>query len=234
MKSLARPVDKAEVLRRLRALSPESRRRWGRMSAHQMVCHLSDSFLCVMGRKPVSHATSAFQRTFVKWLALYVPLPWLPGIRTRPEIDQYVGGTKPAEFAADVAQLEALVGMVTEPSRRFRSRTGNGSAGAICTWITTSGSSGPSHVELARPLHVPPLGAACRRPQAEGTMKRSLQISVPTLVSVAITRAMMGVGAGMLLSQKIARRRRRRLGLVLLALGAASTIPIGLRVFGGR
>ena len=119
MKSLARPVDKAEVLRRLRALSPESRRRWGRMSAHQMVCHLSDSFLCVMGRKPVSHATSAFQRTFVKWLALYVPLPWLPGIRTRPEIDQYVGGTKPAEFAADVAQLEALVGMVTEPSRRF-------------------------------------------------------------------------------------------------------------------
>jgi len=65
-------------------------------------------------------------------------------------------------------------------------------------------------------------------------MKRSLQISVPTLVSVAITRAMMGVGAGMLLSQKIARRRRRRLGLVLLALGAASTIPIGLRVFGGR
>ena len=65
-------------------------------------------------------------------------------------------------------------------------------------------------------------------------MKRSLQISVPTLVSVAITRAMMGVGAGMLLSQKIARRRRRRLGLVLLALAAASTIPIGLRVFGGR
>jgi hypothetical protein len=65
-------------------------------------------------------------------------------------------------------------------------------------------------------------------------MKRSLQISVPTLVSVAVTRALMGVGAGMLLSKKIARRRRRRVGLTLFALGAASTIPIALRVFGGR
>jgi len=65
-------------------------------------------------------------------------------------------------------------------------------------------------------------------------MKRSLQVSVPTLVSVAVTRAMMGVGAGMLLSQRIARKRRRPVGLALLALGAVSTIPIGLRVFGGR
>jgi hypothetical protein len=65
-------------------------------------------------------------------------------------------------------------------------------------------------------------------------MKRSLQISVPTLVSVAATRAIMGVGARVLLSRRIARRRRRRVGLTLLALGAASTIPIAMRVFGGR
>jgi hypothetical protein len=65
-------------------------------------------------------------------------------------------------------------------------------------------------------------------------MKRNLQISVPTLASVAVTRAIMGVGAGVLLSQRIARRQRRRVGLTLLALGAASTIPIALRVFGGR
>jgi Protein of unknown function (DUF1569) len=119
VKSLARPADKAEILRRLRALGPDSRRRWGRMSAHQMVCHLSDSFLCVIGRRPVSHASGVLQRTVMKWFALYVPIPWPPGIRTRPEIDQHVGGTRPAQFAADVAQLEALVELVTEPARRF-------------------------------------------------------------------------------------------------------------------
>jgi hypothetical protein len=119
VKSLARPADKAEVLRRLRALRPDSRRRWGRMTVHQMVCHLCDSFLCVIGRKPVSHATSMFHRTAVKWIALYLPIRWVRGIPTRPEIDQYVGGTRPTEFAADVAQLEALVELVTEPHRRF-------------------------------------------------------------------------------------------------------------------
>lgn len=41
MKTLARERDKAEIVRRLRVVGPESARRWGRMTAHQMVCHLS-------------------------------------------------------------------------------------------------------------------------------------------------------------------------------------------------
>lgn len=119
MKSLARPRDKAEILRRLRTVRPECARRWGRMSAHQMVCHLSDAFRMVMGEKPVSHATGRLQRTIVKWVALYAPLPWPAGIRTRPEIDQERGGTGPADFAADVAQLEALVELFTAQPRSF-------------------------------------------------------------------------------------------------------------------
>jgi len=119
MKTLARPRDKAEILQRLRAVRPESVRRWGRMTAPQMMCHLSDSFRMAMGHKPVSHATGRLQRTIVKWIALYAPLPWPAGLLTRPEIDQERGGTKPADFAADVAQLEALVALVTAPERRF-------------------------------------------------------------------------------------------------------------------
>jgi len=45
---------------------------------------------------------------------------------------------------------------------------------------------------------------------------------------------MLGVGAGLLLAPKIDPKRRRAVGIVLFALGAASTIPIGLRVFGAR
>jgi hypothetical protein len=113
MKTLARPRDQAEILQRLRAVRPESVRRWGRMSAHQMVCHLSDSFRMVSEQKPVSHATGPLQRTIVKWIALYLPLPWPAGIVTVPEVDQELGGTKPADFAADVAELEALLNLVT-------------------------------------------------------------------------------------------------------------------------
>lgn len=119
MKTLARHCDKAEILQRLKAVRPDSARRWGRMSAHQMVCHLSDSFRAVTGQKPVSHAAGPLQRTLVKWIALYAPLPWPAGIRTRPEIDQELGGTTPADFAADVLQLEALLEHITTETRTF-------------------------------------------------------------------------------------------------------------------
>src|ERR671913_2128426 len=113
MRTLARERDTAEILRRLRALRPDSERRWGRMSAHQMVCHLADAMGMGMGRKRVSPATSLLHRTVLKWIVLYAPVRWPPGIVTRPEIDQQISGTPPVEFAADVAELEALVDVVT-------------------------------------------------------------------------------------------------------------------------
>jgi hypothetical protein len=113
MKTLARPRDKAEILHRLTDVRPESVPRWGRMSAHQMVCHLSDSLRMTIGEKPVSPATGPLQRTILKWIALYVPLPWPAGIPTRPEIDQEAGGTRPVDFARDIEELETLLERIT-------------------------------------------------------------------------------------------------------------------------
>ena len=117
MKTLSREEDKAEILRRLRDVRPDSAARWGRMSAHQMVCHLSDSFRIVTGQKLVSDATSVLQRTVVKWTALYLPMRWPAGIPTRPEVDQEAGGTRPVDFAADMSELVALVELVTSDRR---------------------------------------------------------------------------------------------------------------------
>jgi hypothetical protein len=121
VKSLARPRDKAELLGRLRVLRPDSARRWGRMSAPQMVCHVADAFRMGMGRKPVSDATGPLQRTIVKWVALYLPVRWPGGrIVTRPEIDQQLAGcTGPGDFAADVAEIAALLEEFTAPARTF-------------------------------------------------------------------------------------------------------------------
>ena len=113
MKTLARPGDKAELLRRIRNVRPESRRRWGHMNAHQMVCHLTDCFHMTTGDKAVRDASGFHQRTIVKWIALYAPLRWPPGLQTRPEVDQQSGGTAPADFASDVADLEAQLELVS-------------------------------------------------------------------------------------------------------------------------
>ena len=119
MRTLARQRDKEELIGRLRALRPDSVRRWGRMSVHQMVCHVCDGFRMGTGEKPVRSVTSPFRRTMLKWFALYAPVPWPRGIPTRPEIDQARLGTTPVEFAADVAQLEVLLDQVTAQPRNF-------------------------------------------------------------------------------------------------------------------
>jgi len=62
-----------------------------------------------IGEKPVSDASTTVTRTIVKGLAFYLPVQWRAGIVTRPEIDQYVGGTKPSDFASDVRDIERLL-----------------------------------------------------------------------------------------------------------------------------
>lgn len=123
MRTLARPRDRLELIARLRTLRPESVRRWGRMSAHQMVCHLCDAFRMGMGERRVRIVAGPFRRMMIRWFALYVPVRWPAGIPTRPELDQERLGTRPSDFAADVAQLEALIELVTAQPRSFEWHT---------------------------------------------------------------------------------------------------------------
>jgi len=94
---------------RLGNLTPAMKARWGKMSAHEMVCHLSDSFRLALGRKSASDASGVIQRTAMKWFALYVPVPWPKGVGTRPEMEQGVGGTRPVEFERDRMELMKLI-----------------------------------------------------------------------------------------------------------------------------
>ena len=118
MKSLARERDRAEIQRRLKSVTTESQRRWGRMSVHQMVCHLADTFRMALGHKAATAPCGLLQRTVIKWMALYAPLRWPPGITTSPELDQLgVIATPPTDFAADLAQVEALMRLMIAETR---------------------------------------------------------------------------------------------------------------------
>jgi len=71
------------------------------MTAHQMVCHLSDAFLTVLGERQASSKETWMSRTVMKYVALHTKLPWPQGVPTMPEVDQKIGGTKPIEFERD-------------------------------------------------------------------------------------------------------------------------------------
>jgi hypothetical protein len=79
------------------------------MTAHEMVCHLCDSFQVALGEKEVSRAPSPLPRKWVKWIALRSSLPWAHNVPTRPEIQQGVGGTPPTDWGRDRENLRRMI-----------------------------------------------------------------------------------------------------------------------------
>src|SRR5215470_14492403 len=120
MKSLLNPADKSELLTRLQSVSPTSTARWGKMSAHQMVCHLGDAFRLYMGLITPPPVAVPYPRVLLKWTALWTPIPWPKGFKTAPEMDQEVEGTRPAVFEEDVRALYTLVDRFTREPRDFQ------------------------------------------------------------------------------------------------------------------
>ena len=61
-----------------------------------------------------------------------------------------------------------------------------------------------------------------------------LALSVPTFGFVVGTRMALAVGVGLLLSSRLTESQRRAVGLTLVALGAATTIPAAMAVFSSQ
>src|SRR5690242_13900305 len=49
---------------------------------------------------------------------------------------------------------------------------------------------------------------------------------------LAATRAMLGLGIGLLVARHLDRKRREAVGATLLAIGAVSTVPLAVSIFG--
>jgi hypothetical protein len=56
-------------------------------------------------------------------------------------------------------------------------------------------------------------------------MEKKLALAFPQLGFVIVTRAALGAGLGLLAASRFSRRERRRLGILLVSIGAITTIP---------
>ena len=61
---------------------------------------------------------------------------------------------------------------------------------------------------------------------------KPLELPLPQFGFVVATRAALGAGLALLAADKLERSNRRRIGAALFALGALTTIPAALMVFG--
>jgi len=117
MKTLSNANHKAEIVRRLSAIGPASRRRWGTMTVAQMICHLSDAFRAAIGEKAAEPVKNRYSGPFMRWAALWLPFKWPHGVPTVPECDANACGTRPADFESDKRELLELLERFTTAPR---------------------------------------------------------------------------------------------------------------------
>ncbi|PYJ28613.1 MAG: hypothetical protein DMF24_00495 [Verrucomicrobia bacterium] len=58
------------------------------------------------------------------------------------------------------------------------------------------------------------------------------EVTIPQIGLVAGTRAMLGAGIALLVSEKLSCEQRRAIGWTLVAVGALTTIPLVLQLLG--
>lgn len=119
MKRLDNLQEKLEILRRLRAVQPKAESLWGRMSPHQMICHLKDCFQMALGEKQVKAVGNILHRTLGKWIGLNLPVPVPKNRPTMREINQEIDGTRPLDFEKDLTELLNLVERFADQADAF-------------------------------------------------------------------------------------------------------------------
>ncbi len=92
----------ASLVARLERLQQETQRRWGTMTAGEMLCHLGDANTGVLD--PEVGRRQRRPHPIVKWLALVSPLHWPHGLVTPKVVDPKAGGTRPGVFDRDRAR----------------------------------------------------------------------------------------------------------------------------------
>jgi hypothetical protein len=101
--------DVRRICERLETVQPDAARLWGRMTAHQAICHQIDALEVAVGRRKAQSVKPPMPPFLLRLIALRLPFAWPKGVQTVREADQEKEGTPPTYFMADRVRLDALI-----------------------------------------------------------------------------------------------------------------------------
>jgi hypothetical protein len=107
MKTWFDASDRRAVVGRLDGLKPTSTPRWGRMTAHQTLCHLADPIRVALGEKVAAPVSGPLRVPGLRHAVVWI-LPWPKGAPTAPDFLAGKGMTKPTNFQRDKRTLLIL------------------------------------------------------------------------------------------------------------------------------
>ena len=97
-RTIFRSTDLDALLRRFDRLTPDAHARWGTMTVHRMICHVSDSLRVHLGEMPAEFRGGHLANPVARWLLAYViPFPKAKA-QTAPEMLQ----SQPSDWHADL------------------------------------------------------------------------------------------------------------------------------------
>ena len=99
-RTIFNPIHREELLQRLDRLTPDATPRWGKMTAHRMICHLSDSVAVTLGEIPAAFQKRPLANPLVRWLLAYV----LPFPKAKAETAPEMLTTQPTDWQADLTR----------------------------------------------------------------------------------------------------------------------------------
>lgn len=109
--------DRTLLRERVQRVNADSLRRWGKMTSHQMICHVADAFRGAM--REIALTPRGGVEWMVRWPALYLPVSWPQGYPAPRELDQVGGyGTAPGEFLRDRSELLSIMERFTPEAVR--------------------------------------------------------------------------------------------------------------------
>ena len=112
---------KAEFVERINRIKPDSQRKFGKLTAHEVLAHLSAAIKMSFNELGLKDEGNIFTRSFGRWLVVYVPWPKgkivvTPKLTPPPEKDFET------ERAEVIQQLDRFVKMLEEtPDRTAQS-----------------------------------------------------------------------------------------------------------------
>lgn len=103
-RTVADPAVLLSLANRLGCLRPDTPRRWGTLTPHEMLCHLGDAAAMVLLARPRTAPVRDRSRPLVRFIGLWAPIPWPHGWPTNPLHDPKADGTKPSDFGKDLSR----------------------------------------------------------------------------------------------------------------------------------
>jgi hypothetical protein len=96
MPALHEPEYRAAIMRRLRALRPDAQRRWGTMSAAQMLWHVNQAMEGALGRPAPEREKVLLPRPVMKFIVINMPWP-----KGAPTLKRWVPQSDSYDFAGE-------------------------------------------------------------------------------------------------------------------------------------